>query len=188
METPPVENTTTADTPRRMPWLPWLAAGVVAVLVLALLIYGLVGRSATKLEPGGLVPGFQITAFDGNPIDPDTQRGKVLVINFFASWCDPCRREAPAIEQVWREYQSRGVQFYGVAYKDAASKAQSFLDQYGVTYPSAADLKTDISRAYGVTGVPETFVIDRQGRLVHKFLGEITAAQLKQELDRLLGD
>jgi len=189
METPQPSDIAPAGGPRRVSWLPWLAVGAVAVLVLALLVYGLVGRPASQLERGSPVPDFELTAFDGStPISPGTQLGKVVVINFFASWCDPCRREAPAIEQVWREYQARGVQFFGIAYKDAASKAQSFLSAYEVTYPSAADLKSTVSRAYGVTGVPETFIIDQEGRLVRQFLGEITADQLKQELDRLVTD
>ncbi len=165
-----------------------IAGGVVAVLVLALLIYGLAAGPAAGLEPGSPVPEFKLVAFDGSSIDPHAQPGRVLVLNFFASWCDPCQREAPALEQVWREYQARGVQFYGIAYKDAAAKAQAFLDQFDVTYPSGSDPRNTIARAYGVTGVPETFVIDQQGLLVRQFLGEITADQLQQELDKLLSD
>jgi cytochrome c biogenesis protein CcmG/thiol:disulfide interchange protein DsbE len=114
------------------------------------------------------------------------RRGSVVVVNFFASWCDPCREEAAALEETWRTYQSQDVQFYGIAYKDADSKAQAFLDQFDVSYPSTVDTSNRAARDYGVTGVPETFVVDRQGLLVRHFLGPITQAQLAQEIERAL--
>jgi cytochrome c biogenesis protein CcmG/thiol:disulfide interchange protein DsbE len=182
METPQAEPSVK---PGRRPSPAWIAAGAIAALVIALLIYGLVARPAAPLVAGSPAPDFQLYALDGTPIG--LQPGQVVVLNFFASWCDPCQREAPALEQVWRDYQDRGVQFYGIAYKDAASKAQAFLDRFGVTYPSGADPTSEIANDYGVTGVPETFVIDQQGRLVHQFVGEITADQLIEKLDPLLG-
>jgi cytochrome c biogenesis protein CcmG/thiol:disulfide interchange protein DsbE len=114
------------------------------------------------------------------------QRGQVVVVNFFASWCAPCRQEATDLERVWRDYQDRDVQLFGIAYKDASSKAQTFLDEFGVTYPSAVDPGNETARIYGVTGVPETFVIDQQGHLLRHFLGPITREQLSQEIERAL--
>ena len=90
------------------------------------------------------------------------------------------------MEETWREYQDRDVQFFGIAYKDAHSKAQTFLDEFGVTYPSAVDPGNRTARTYGVTGVPETFVIGRDGVLIRHFLGPITQAQLSSEIDKAL--
>lgn len=165
----------------------WVAAGVVAVLVFALLGYGLVAQPATPPEVGSPVPDFGLTAFDGSAMSLSSQQGKAVVINFFASWCAPCRQEAADLEQTWREYREREVQFYGIAYKDANSKAQAFLQEFDVTYPSAVDPAGRTARSYGVTGVPETFVIDRQGKLIRHIIGPITKAQLTQELDKALG-
>jgi cytochrome c biogenesis protein CcmG/thiol:disulfide interchange protein DsbE len=111
----------------------------------------------------------------------------VAVVNFFASWCAPCRQEAADLELAWNAYRDRQVRFYGIAYKDAESKAQAFLDEFGVSYPSAVDPGNRTARAYGLTGVPETFVVDRQGLLLHHFIGPITLDQLSQEIDRALG-
>jgi cytochrome c biogenesis protein CcmG/thiol:disulfide interchange protein DsbE len=166
--------------------LTWIAAAVIALLVLALLGYALLADPTEPPQVGSLVPDFQLTALDGNPMNLGGQQGSVIVINFFASWCAPCREEAAALEQTWREYQDRGVQFFGIAYKDADSKAQAFLDEFDVTYPSTVERQNRTARAYGLTGVPETFVIDQQGLLVRHFLGPITQAQLSQEIDRLL--
>ena len=165
----------------------WIAAAVIGLLVLALLAYGLVSGSSQPPRAGDPVPDFALTAFDGTQMALASQPTGVVVVNFFASWCGPCRQEASDLEQTWRQYQGQGVQFYGIAYKDAASKAQAFLDEFDVSYPSAIDPGNRTARAYGVTGVPETFVIDGQGLLVHHFLGPVTQAELGAEIESALG-
>jgi len=162
-----------------------LAAGLIGMLVLALLVYGLTTTRAS-LQVGSPAPEVELTAFDGSPINLAGQRGRIVVINFFASWCPPCQEEAADVQQTWSDYQDQGVQFYGIAYKDAASPAQAFLDEFGVTYPSAIDPGSRVARAYGITGVPETFVIDQQGQLVRHFPGPVTREQLSQELEKLV--
>jgi cytochrome c biogenesis protein CcmG/thiol:disulfide interchange protein DsbE len=179
-------DATFSPEPRRGLSLAWIATGVIAVVVLGLLGYALVAQPAGPLQEGDPAPDFQLTALDGSPMNLSEQHGRVVVINIFASWCGPCREEAAALEQTWRAYQDRGVQFFGIAYKDAASKAQAFLDEFAVSYPSAVEPGGRAARDYGVTGVPETFVVDQQGQLVRHFVGGITQAQLSQELDELL--
>jgi cytochrome c biogenesis protein CcmG/thiol:disulfide interchange protein DsbE len=164
----------------------WIAAGAVAVLVMGLLAYALFAQPTETLQVGSPVPDFQLTALDGSSMSLSEQQGNVVVLNIFASWCDPCREEAAALEETWRAYQNQGVQFFGIAYKDADSKAQAFLDEFGVTYPSTVEPENETARAYGVTGVPETFVIDQQGLLVRHFLGAITRDQLAEVLDPLV--
>jgi cytochrome c biogenesis protein CcmG/thiol:disulfide interchange protein DsbE len=165
----------------------WMAAGAVALVVVALLGYGLVSKPLAPPQIGSPVPDFQLTAFDGSPMKLSSHRGQVVVVNFFSSWCEPCREEAAALQQTWQDYQGSSVQFFGIAYKDAASKAQTFLNEFDVTYPSTAEPGSRTARKYGVTGVPETFVIDQQGKLVRHYLGAITKAQLSQEVSQLLG-
>jgi len=164
----------------------WVAAGIIALVVLALLGYALVTGPAQPPAVGSAVPEFEHTALDGTRMSLSDHRGEVVVVNFFSSWCAPCQQEASDLEKTWRAYQGQGVQFLGIAYKDADSKAQAFLDQFGVSYPSTVDRSNRTARAYGVTGVPETFVIDQQGLLARHFLGPITQTQLSQEIDRLL--
>ena len=173
---------------RRGPSLVWLATGAIVILVMALLVYSLASHPGSAPQVGDPVPEFQLTALDGSSMDLASQRGNVVVINVFASWCDPCRQEAADLEQVWRTYQDKGVQFYGIAYKDAESKAQAFLDEFDVSYPSTVEPGNRTARAYGLTGVPETFVVDQQGELVHHFLGPITQSQLIEEIEPLLGE
>jgi cytochrome c biogenesis protein CcmG/thiol:disulfide interchange protein DsbE len=164
----------------------WIAVGVVGAIVVALLGYGL-AFTARAPKVGAPVPDFELTAFDGSPMRLSSHHGQVVVVSFFASWCEPCREEAAAIQQTWQLYQdSPDVQFFGIAYKDAASKAEAFLSEFSATYPSTADLGNRIARQYGVTGVPETYVIDQQGNLVRHYLGAITQAQLSGDIDQLL--
>jgi cytochrome c biogenesis protein CcmG/thiol:disulfide interchange protein DsbE len=174
-----------ANTSRR--WSPaWIAAAVVAALVLILLGLALVAKPTLPPQIGNPVPDFRLVALDGSDMSLGARRGQVVVVNFFASWCAPCRQEAADLEETWREYQGQRVQFLGIAYKDADSKAQAFLEEFDVTYPGAIDSGNRTARAYGVTGVPETFVVDQQGQLVRHFIGPVTRAQLSQELDRAL--
>jgi cytochrome c biogenesis protein CcmG/thiol:disulfide interchange protein DsbE len=163
-----------------------MAGGAIALIVAVLLIYAVAAGPSEPPQVGNPVPDFQFTALDGSTMNLGAHDGEVVVVNFFASWCNPCRQEAAALEETWRAYQDQGVQFYGIAYKDADSKAQAFLDEFGVSYPSTVDTGNRSARDYGVTGVPETFVVGRDGLLVHHFLGPITQAQLSREIERAL--
>jgi cytochrome c biogenesis protein CcmG/thiol:disulfide interchange protein DsbE len=166
----------------------WLAVGAVTIIVLGLLTYGLFFRSSAVIAPGSPVPDFQLGTFDGGRVALSQSAGEVLVINFFASWCDPCRQEAADVEAVWRRFRDQGVQFVGISYKDAESRSVEFLEEFGISYPSAPDPGNRTARAYGVTGVPETFVINGQGQLVRHFIGPVTEAQLSVELESLLNE
>jgi cytochrome c biogenesis protein CcmG/thiol:disulfide interchange protein DsbE len=135
---------------------------------------------------GDLAPSFELTALDGRPMVLSAQSGRIVVLNVFASWCAPCRLEAPDIEQTWRAYQGRDVQFFGLGYKDAPSKAQAFLDEFDVTYPCAVESENSTALEYGVTGVPETFVIDRDGRVLHHIIGPVEGTRLAALLDEAL--
>ncbi len=165
----------------------WAAAGAVGVLVLGLLAYSIATGPSAPLQPGQAAPAFQLNDLEGGQIDLGAQRGKVVVVNFFASWCAPCLEEAAGLEKTWRQYQPQGVQFFGIAYRDVSSKVQGFVDQFDVTYPCALDPGSRTARAYGVTGVPETFVIDRQGQLHRHIVGPIGQEELSLVIDQALG-
>ncbi len=160
--------------------------GAVALCIAVLVSYALIAKPTAPPQIGGPVPDFSFTALDGSAMVLGAPYGEVVVVNFFASWCDPCRLEATALEETWRAYEGQGVQFFGIAYQDADSEAKAFLEKFGVTYPSTVDTTNRTAREYGVSGVPETFVVDREGKLVHHFLGAITQAQLAQEIERAL--
>jgi len=109
-------------------------------------------------------------------------RGKVVVLNTWASWCGPCKEEAPFLEQVWRSNRERGVVVLGLDAKDFRADARRFADRYGLTFPLVYDGPGDVIDSYGVTGFPETFVIDREGRVVRAFVGAVNGEEDRAEL------
>lgn len=110
-------------------------------------------------------------------VDLGALRGRVVVLNFWSSWCIPCRDEAPALEATWQRYRERGVMVLGVNVQDLTPAALRFLHETKTTYPTVRDKDNTVYRAYGLTGVPETFFVDRSGRIVRKFPGAVTDPQ-----------
>ena len=169
---------------RRLPWGRWLVVTCVAG-ILAILGGSLARASASQVDRGP-APDFELTTFDGQLIRLSDQRGKVVVINFWASWCIPCREEAPVLEATWRDYRESGVVFIGVDYLDNEREALAYIEEFDLTYPNGPDLRTRIAQAYRIQGVPETFFVDRSGMLRGVHIGPITEAQLVSRIETLL--
>ena len=143
-----------------------LLIGVTAVVM----VFGFALARSNQTQPNaGPAPDFTLTTLDGAQIRLSSLKGRVVVINFWASWCGPCRQEAPILERVWQEYKDKGVVVIGVAYTDTEANAKAFLQQYGSTYPNGLDIGTKISEMYNIQGVPETFIIDRAGNITQFF-------------------
>ena len=134
----------------------------------------------------GLAPDFTLSLYDGGQLTLSDLRGQVVVVNFWASWCIPCRDEAPLLEQAWRRYRDRGVLFIGVAYLDAEKESLAFLEEFGITYPNGPDLGTRIARDYRLGGVPETFFIGKDGRVVDLAIGPLTETRLISAIETAL--
>ena len=109
-------------------------------------------------------------------------RGKVVVINFWASWCPPCREEAPVLERTWRAYQEQGVIFLGLDIWDTEQDARAYMREFDITYPNAIDERGSTAVEYGVTGIPETYFITPDGRISRKVIGAISQALLEQSI------
>jgi cytochrome c biogenesis protein CcmG/thiol:disulfide interchange protein DsbE len=114
-------------------------------------------------------------------------RGQVVVINFWASSCDYCANEAPDLERAWQDYRDQGVVFVGVDYKDSDAEGRKFIERYGITYPNGPDLDNRISDMYVIVGMPETFIIDRQGEIVFFAMRPLSFEELSAEIEKLLG-
>jgi cytochrome c biogenesis protein CcmG/thiol:disulfide interchange protein DsbE len=172
---------------RALRWLLPLSA----IPVLALLAYGF--RTNPRDIPSPLVgrpaAAFRLTSFAGQPIALDALRGRVVVLNFWASWCYPaCYEEAPALERSWREWRDRGVTVVGVAIQDTEDKAKKFIEDFGLTFVNAPDATGRVSIDYGVYGVPETFFIDRRGRIRAKHVGPVTDEVFRATVQALLAE
>jgi cytochrome c-type biogenesis protein CcmF len=145
--------------------------------------HGATVRPAGRPLPGQPVPDFKLNLVGGGVFSLAQARGQPVIINFWASWCPACKEEMPALQQLWEEYEGQGVRFVGVAYQDEAAAAQAALAEYGTTYPVGLDEGERIARQYGITGVPETFVIAPDGTLAYLHIGPVTAEQLRADLE-----
>jgi cytochrome c biogenesis protein CcmG/thiol:disulfide interchange protein DsbE len=161
-----------------------LIAGILVVAA----VFGLALARQNKAQPtSGPAPEFNLTTFDGQSFKLSDLRGKVVLINFWASWCEPCKDEAPALEATWQAYKERGdVVFIGVAYADNGPRSLDFIKKYGITYLNGPDLGTRISAEYNIQGVPESFVIDRKGNVFQFIYAGISKSELSATLDKAL--
>ncbi len=129
---------------------------------------------------------FTLTLFDGSVFRLSDHRGKPVVLNFWASWCGPCKREAPELEKAFKKYSDKGVVFLGVAVQDTEEDAKKFIKKYGLTFPTGLDSDQSLTDLYGVMGVPTTFIINKEGIIVYTHLGAVTEDLLEDELEKLL--
>lgn len=164
---------------------------VVVMGVLALII--VIGVMFLRVQQGqpdsGLAPDFTLTTYDGQTITLSDLRGQIVIVNFWASWCGPCRQEAPTLENIWRRYRDRGVTLIGITYADEDDNARAFIDEYDLTYPIGPDRGTTISGdLYNIRGVPETFIIDQTGHVRQFILSVVTDEQLTGAIETLLAE
>lgn len=140
---------------------------------------GLAG-SGTEPRPErrATAPGFELTLFDAGTLRLGTLRGQVVVLNFWASWCLPCRAEAPTFARVSEAFGARGVRFVGVNIQDNDADARAFIQELGITYPNGPDPTGQITTDYGVAGLPTTIFVDAEGRIARRWLGGLTERQL----------
>lgn len=175
-----------------------LAGQAVAVALVAGLLALLVWKVATdsganaadKLAGGETpaAPDFTLERLDApGTLTLSSLRGKAVVINFWASWCEPCKEEAPMLEQAWREYRDDGLVVVGVNIDDFSSDARRFARENGMTYPLVRDREDEVTPDYGVTGVPETLFADRQGKLIARIQGPVEEEELRGHVEAALG-
>lgn len=136
-----------------------------------------------------LAPTFMVRTFEGVEITPDDMAGKVVVLNFWASWSKPCDAEAPLLQAAWEIYQDRGdVLFIGLAYVDTPEATAEFIQRFGLTYPTGHEIETQVAHIFRITGVPETYIIDGAGRLAHTQVGPFASVdEITVIVDELLG-
>jgi cytochrome c biogenesis protein CcmG/thiol:disulfide interchange protein DsbE len=174
-------------TPRKFPVFGAIFSGIFLLALLGLIGWG-VARAQRGQVSQGTAPDFTLATFDGEVIKLSELRGKVVVINFWASWCVPCREEAAYLESTWRKYRDRGVVFIGVNYVDVEPAAQAYIDEFDITYPNGPDLGTKISQAYAIKGVPETFYIAKNGELRGLKIGPLVEPELDEKIEELLAE
>lgn len=135
-----------------------------------LLLAALVSVPALAVAPQGPAPGFSLTGMDGKPVSLDQFKGQVVMINFWATWCGPCRQEMPLLDKLYAKYKPMGFTLLGVNVEPDSKLASGFLQKTPVTFPILFDTSSEVSKLYEVAGMPSTAIVDRKGNLrwVHK--------------------
>ncbi len=153
--------------------------------LLSLLVWRVVHGSPGR--PAGTAPSFRLSRLEGSgQVSLASLRGKVVVLNFWASWCIPCKQEAAILESGWQRWRDRGVVVLGVDSEDFTGDGKAFAAHYGVTYPLVHDGPGSVKDRYGVTGYPETFFIDALGKVVHYIAGPVTRSTFDTNVRKAL--
>ncbi len=183
----------TEETSQKKPFSWGTALSWTAVIGLILFLgFGLRKSSEKRPETGEMAPNVDLQFFDGYKWDGKTaatledMRGNVVILNFWASWCVECRVEAEDMEASWVHHKDDGVIYLGIAHVDVEPKSLEYLEEFSITYPNAPDLGGRAAEEYEITGVPETFIIDQEGTIVHVQLGPISARQLEAVIQSLI--
>ena len=166
-----------------------LICGLIGFLTLAgLLFYRFSNTSTTPASNKPDIQNITISTFDNQTYKLSDYQGKIIVINFWASWAKPCEKEAADLERAWQEYKDDGVLFFGVDYIDTETEAQAYINKWGITYPNGPDEGTKISQTFRISGVPETYIFDKNGKLIKALTGPtdyITLSTIiRQSLDK----
>jgi cytochrome c biogenesis protein CcmG/thiol:disulfide interchange protein DsbE len=171
--------------------LAFAATVIILIGFLGLLIWGVLNKeSITGLSGITMVnrtaPDFTLTTFRGDTVSLEGLKGKAIVLNFWASWCPPCRVEATLLERTWRIYKNRDVVFLGVNIQDRKKDALSYIREFNVTYPNGPDPTGEISIDYGVSGLPVTFFISKKGMIVRRWVGAIEKSVLIRAIEEIM--
>lgn len=174
----------------------WVFIFLFVIALLGILGFRLLNQegNGNAKVPFSQPPNFTLKLFDGygwdgtSEIGPATVKGQILVVNFWASWCLPCRDEAPILQKLSQEYAAQGVVFLGVAYQDRQEDSLAFLKRFGITYPNGPDTTGEISIEYGTTGIPETWFIGADGIARYKYIRPLTEPVLRNFLELLVHD
>jgi cytochrome c biogenesis protein CcmG/thiol:disulfide interchange protein DsbE len=159
--------------------------GVVIVAVLVMLFYAQSGGGSGRLAvspamlAGAPAASFTVQNVTGRPDSLTAYRGKVVLVNLWATWCPPCREEMPALEKLYRAYRSKGFIVLGIDQGESANVAASFARKLGVSFPLLIDGQQQYGRAYAAQGLPTSVLVDRSGRIVRGVDGEMTIAQMR---------
>lgn len=186
-EQPILENPTPQVTPSKSKRTGIIIAFAVILALLILLAGGLKKVQAGPLDRG-MAPEITLTGYDGREFRLSELRGQVVIVNFWASWCPPCREEAAYLEQTWRKYEGKAVVFVGVDWVDTKKEALAYIDEFDITYINGPDVGTRAAQAYNIQGVPETFYVAKNGELRGVHIGPLTSPQLDEKIEELLAE
>jgi cytochrome c biogenesis protein CcmG/thiol:disulfide interchange protein DsbE len=174
----------------RLPRAWYVAAALAPLLLLAAWGLVLLARPAAPsvARIGEPAPDFALADLDGNPLRLDDFRGRPVIVHFWASWCVPCIEEFPLLVDASAAHRADGLAVIGIVYRDRSEPARAFMTRMGAGWPTAMDPDEAVATRYGIIGPPDTFFIDRNGVIVGRQIGQLSAADLERGLGQILGE
>jgi thiol-disulfide isomerase/thioredoxin len=142
------------------------------------------------LKQGIPISDFTLPLLDGGNVKLSSLKGKVVFLNFWATWCPPCRSEMPSMEALYQRYRNKGLEFLAIDIMERKEQVVSFMKNFGLTFPVALDSSGNISGMYGIRGIPTTFIVDKDGRIIIASVGgrEWNTPAIFNAFDLLLSD
>ena len=161
--------------------------------LIAILVWGMLDKTSSTGESGATrigkqAPAFEMPSFSGGLIKLSDYKGRPVIINFWASWCGPCRVEAPALQAIWEKFRTEDLVVIGVnlSRQDPQDNSMAFLTEFGITYPNGTDGNGFTTIDYGVGGIPVTFFVNRSGTIIRRFVGSLNEMQLHERAEELI--
>lgn len=163
-----------------------LLTGIIAIV----LVLGLQLSRQNETQPtSGIAPDFYLELFDGSDFQLSDQKGKVILVNFWGSWCGPCRQEAPELQALYEDYKDEDFLIIGVNWLESSrQKALDFIDEFGITYPNGEDFGEIVAKKYQIQGAPENFLIDKDGNVSQFVYGVVRYDTLSSAIETLLAE
>lgn len=178
-----------ARRPARLPRAWYVTAALAPLVILAAWGSLLLARPASPpARIGDLAPAFALADLDGNPLRLEDLRGRPVIVNFWASWCGPCVEEFPLLRSAAAAHAGDGLAIVGIVFRDRSEAAREFRTRMAGTWPAVMDPGEAVAARFGIIGPPDTFFIDRDGVIVARQLGQLTAADMQRGLAQILGE
>jgi cytochrome c biogenesis protein CcmG/thiol:disulfide interchange protein DsbE len=180
----------TRRAPAKLPRAYYAAAAIAPLLLLAAWGLLLVARPAVPgpAQIGDPAPNFVLADLDGNPLRLEDLRGRPVIVNFWATWCGPCVAEFPLLQAAAVAHQGDGLAVVGIVFRDRSAPAREFMARMGATWPAAMDPGDVVATRFGIIGPPDSFFIDRNGVIVGRQIGQLSATDLERGLGQILGE
>jgi cytochrome c biogenesis protein CcmG/thiol:disulfide interchange protein DsbE len=175
---------------RRIPFRVLVVAALVPLLLVGTLlaVRVLSGSATTPTAVGSVAPDIELTDLDGATLSLAELRGRPVIVNFWASWCAPCLQEFPLLRDTLERHRDDGLAIVGIVHQDRSSTARAFIERTGATWPSAMDPDERVASAYTILGPPETYFIGRDGRIVARHIGQMSAASLDEKVAAIIDE